>query len=176
MAQLKDQVKRALEDAKLPFTEEQDKAIILMMEDRRKASEDLFGDLMDFKAGPTQGQDADRLRSAIEWMRNEFLSRLQDYLTPPQLAAWNRSLETTQPVAGGVRSDQPPRQQSQTQYVRINNNAFTAEDNSYRYFARAADRQTLAATEVIQRGGGGAWHGNAEFLLKDDKLNAGRRF
>ena len=135
LAQLKDQIKQALEEAKLPFTAEQERAIILMMEDRRKASEDLFGDLMDFKAGPTQGQDADRLRSAIQWMENEFLSRLQDYLTPQQLAAWNRSRETAQSTAGsGPALDQAaPRQQNQTQYVRINNNAFTAEDNGYRY-------------------------------------------
>src|SRR5690242_18335832 len=114
MAQLRDQVKRVLDDAKLPFSEEQDKAIILMMEDRRKASEDLFGDLMNFSAGPTQGQDADRLRSAIEWMRNEFLTKLQDYLTPAQLAAWSRSRETVSTGAAGAR----PAQRNQTQYVR----------------------------------------------------------
>src|SRR3954471_1765194 len=94
LATLKDEVKRVLAEAKLPFTDEQDKAIVLMMEDRRKASEDLFGDLMNFSAGPTQGQDADRLRSAIEWMRNEFLTRLKDYLNPPQLQAWSRYQET----------------------------------------------------------------------------------
>jgi hypothetical protein len=60
LAQLKDQVKQALSEAQVPFTDDQDKAIVLMMEDRRKASEDLFGDLMNFRAGPTQGQDADR--------------------------------------------------------------------------------------------------------------------
>jgi hypothetical protein len=37
-----------------------------------QASEELFGSLMDFSACPTQGQEADRLRSAIEWMRDEF--------------------------------------------------------------------------------------------------------
>src|SRR5438093_2836420 len=86
LAQLKDEVKRVLAEAALPFADEQEKAIILMMEDRRKASEELFGDLMDFSAGPTRGEESDRLRSAIEWMRNEFLSRLQDYLRPEQLA------------------------------------------------------------------------------------------
>lgn len=175
LAQLKDQVKRVLEEAKLPFTDEQERAVVLMMEDRRKASEDLFGDLLDFKAGPAQGQAADRLRSAIQWMENEFVNRLQDYLTPQQLAAWNRSRELA--AAESAARQQPARaQQNQTQYVRINNNAFTSEDNSYRNFNRAADRQSLAATEVIQRGGAGAWHGNLEFLLKDDALNAGRRF
>ena len=98
LAKLKDEVKAALQTAGIPFTEEQEKAVILMMEDRRKASEDLFGDLMNFQAGPTRGQDADRLQSAISWMRNEFLSRLKDYLTPPQLAAWERVQTATAPV------------------------------------------------------------------------------
>ena len=94
MVQLKDDLKRVLADAKAPFTEEQEKAIVLMMEERRKASEDLFGALQNFSAGPTRGQDADRLNSAIEWMRNEFLTRLQDYLRPEQLAIWSRYRET----------------------------------------------------------------------------------
>src|SRR5262245_59881652 len=93
---LKDEVKRVLEMAQLPFTDEQERAVILMMEDRRRASEDLFGGLMDFSAGPTQGQDADRLRSAIEWMRNEFLTRLENYLSEEQLAVWKRHLEAVE--------------------------------------------------------------------------------
>src|SRR6476660_4439297 len=105
------------------------------MEDRRKASEDLFGYLMDFSSGPTQGQEADRLNSAIEWMRGEFLNRLQDYLTPEQLSVWSRYRETAaRATGGGAQPGQParPPQQSQTQFVRINNNAFTAEDSGYR--------------------------------------------
>ena len=94
LAQLKAEVQKIVGDANLPFTGEQEKAITLMMEDRRKASEDLFGNLMDFSSGPTRGQEADRLRDAIQWMRAEFLSRLQDYLTPEQLAIWGRYQET----------------------------------------------------------------------------------
>ena len=56
LATLKDEVKRVLTEAQVPFTDEQDQAIVLMMEDRRKASEDLFGELLDFRAGPTQGR------------------------------------------------------------------------------------------------------------------------
>src|SRR5262245_43395667 len=93
LAELKEDVKRVLADAHVPFTEDQERAVVLMMEDRRQASEDLFGDLMNFRAGPTQGQDADRLRSAIDWMREEFLKRLQDYLRPEQVSAWNRYYE-----------------------------------------------------------------------------------
>ena len=56
LPELKEQVKVALAEAGLPFTDEQDKAIVLMMEDRRRSAEDLFGQTMDFTAGPTQGQ------------------------------------------------------------------------------------------------------------------------
>ena len=76
LAVLKEEVKRVLADARLPFTEDQERAVGLMMEDRREASEDLFGQSEGFRAGPTQGQDADRLRSEIEWMREEFVNRL----------------------------------------------------------------------------------------------------
>ena len=121
LAVLKLELERVLAEAALPFTQAQDNAIILMMEDRRQASEELFGDLMDFSAGPTQGQDSDRLRSAIDYMENEFLTRLEDYLTVGQLAAWSLYLETTEvPLTGTpetgesttadpVRSTQPER-------------------------------------------------------------------
>jgi hypothetical protein len=177
LAELKDEVKRVLADAGVPFTEDQERAIALMMEDRRQASEDLFGDLMNFRAGPTQGQDADRLRSAIEWLRGEFLTRLRDYLRPEQLSAWNSYYETkTRP--GAERSDEnraPGRQneQAQTQYVRINNNAFTAEDGPYR-FGQGGKGQP--APQVVDRGGIGAFHGDGQFLFKDESLNARNPF
>jgi hypothetical protein len=170
LPELKERVQQALAAVNLPFTEEQDKAIILMMEDRRKASEDLFGDLMNFSGGPTQGQDADRLRSAIAWMQNEFLRSLKDYLTLAQLDAWERSPDSRVTSADSEGQSQTS---NQTQYVRINNNSFTAEDGGYRFSRNAA---AVQVTEVIQRGGSGAWHGNAQFLLKDARFNAGRRF
>src|SRR5262249_6138402 len=131
LAELKDEVKRVLAEANLPFTVEQERSVILMMEDRRQASEDLFGSLLDFQAGPTRGEDADHFRSAIEWMRQEFLTRLQDYLRPEQLAVWTAHQEKAgqKPISPALdsRGESPRRQQAQTQYVRINNNAFTAE-------------------------------------------------
>lgn len=166
---LKVEVERVLAEADLPFTEEQESAIILIMEDRRKASEDLFGILMDFSAGPTQAQEADRLNSAIEWMRNEFLTRLEGLLTPDQIAAWNRDREIAGAGAGSVEElGLRGPQQQQTQYVRINNNAWAAEDLGY----------TLggSGTEVIERGGAGAYHGNMRLLIKDQALNARNPF
>ncbi len=171
LAELKDHVTRVLAEAHFPFTPEQEAAITLMMEDRRRASEELFGNLMDFRSGPTQGQEADRLKSAIEWLRNEFLTRLQQYLTPEQAAEWARSenpgglLDTA-----GERAEPAP---SQTQFVRIENNPFTSQDNIYRFGQRGGGAR---APEVIQRGGSGAYHGNAQLLMKDESLNAGRRF
>ncbi len=205
LAQLKAEVQKVVGDANLPFTDDQEKAITLMMEDRRKASEDLFGNLMDFSSGPTRGQESDRLRDAIQWMRAEFLGRLQDYLTPEQLAIWGRYQETTL-AASAAETSLPGqaaarRQQSQTQFVRINNNPFTAEDNQYRNRGgggnfnnnfggggggggnfnnnnnnRGGNFGGQGGAEVIQRGGAGAFHGNAQVLLKDESLNAGRRF
>lgn len=200
---LNDELKRVLAGANLPFTTEQEQAVVLMVEERRRASEDLFGALMNFQSGPTSGQEADRLRSAIEWMRNEFNSRIQGHLTPEQLAVWSRFQASTGRASSGAvdgaRGRRPP---AQTQYVRINNNAFTAEDLQYRFQGfggpggggggfpggggpgfQGGGRQGgggrgggQGETEVIQRGGAGAYHGNSQFLLKDDALNARNSF
>jgi hypothetical protein len=62
---LHDQAKAAFERADVPFSEEQEKAIALMIEDRKQASEDLFGQLMDFRSGPVQGQQQDSAVAAI---------------------------------------------------------------------------------------------------------------
>ena len=167
LAALNEQVKDVLARAAVPFSEEQQRAIALMMEERRRASEELFGDLMNFRDGPTQGQEADRLRSAIEWMRTEFMTHLADYLTPEQDAAWSAYRTATAAAAATVENARPVRP-TETQYVRINNNAFTAENNGF--------GSGGSGTEVIQRGGAGAWHGNSQFLLKDDALNARNPF
>jgi hypothetical protein len=175
LAQLKEQVARVLKAASVPFTEEQESAIVLMMEDRRRASEDLFGDLMDFRTGPTRGEDADRLRSAIGWMRSEFISRLNGHLSEPQLKVWNDFVARgglDAPVSETRVTARPP-ETEQTQYVRIHNNAYTAEDASYRFAQSGGGSRP---PEVIQRGGAGAFHGNAQFLIKDDALNARNPF
>jgi hypothetical protein len=170
LAALNDQLKEVLSAAGVPFTPEQERAIALMMEERRRAAEELFGDLMDFRAGPTRGQEEDRLRSAIEWVRREFITQLREYLTPQQLTVWTAAIRAGPPGEAGVK--EPPRAapRAETQYVRINNNAFTAEDVSFRGGGGGQ------GTEVIQRGGAGAWHGNSQFLLKDDALNARNPF
>src|SRR6059036_796353 len=148
-----------------------------MMEDRRQASEDLFGDLMNFQAGPTRGDDADHLRAAIEFMEAEFLKRLQDYLSPEQLAAWlayrekggERKASVSQVDLVAVGNNQ----QARTQYLRINNNAFTAEDGPFRFGQNGTGQP---APQVVDRGGAGAFHGNGQLLVKDESLNARNPF
>jgi hypothetical protein len=164
LAALNEEVRQALAAAGVPFSPDQERAIALMMEERRRASEDLFGDLMNFRSGPTQGQEEDRLRSAIEWMRGEFLRNLGAYLTDAQAAVWGTHRERQ--AASAAETTRAERS-AETQYVRINNNTFTAENNGY---------GGGNSTDVIRRGGAGAWHGNAEFLLKDDALNARNAF
>ena len=165
LAALSEEVERVLDAAQVPFSAEQERAIALMMEERRRASEQLFGDLMNFRGGPTQGQDEDRLRSAIDWMRNEFLRNLSSYLTDEPNRVWTAYRDAT----AAAEVQRPSAQTSdQTQFVRIHNNAFTSENNGY--------NGGRSSTEVFQRGGAGAWHGNSEFLLKDDALNARNAF
>ena len=100
-------------------------------------------------------------------MENEFLTRLEDYLTDGQLAAWSRYLETTESLVPSAPEQNISQQQ--TQYVRLNPNVFTAEVGSYRI--GSGPRRA----EVIERGGAGAFHGNMQFLIKDESLNASRR-
>jgi outer membrane receptor protein involved in Fe transport len=166
LAELHDTMVGVFAAANVPFSEDQERAVVLMMEERQRASEDLFGDLMDFREGPTRGRDSDRLRSAIAWLRGEFLAQIVNYLTDEQLTEWRRveaslALEATE--AGTVA--EPP---AETQLVRINNNSFTAEDNEFRRGGRG--------TEVIPRGGSGAFHGTMELFVKDDALNARNAF
>jgi hypothetical protein len=62
----------------------------------------------------------------------------------------------------------PPATAQQTQLIRINNNMFTAEGPCYGC--------TGERTEVIQKGGIGAFHGNASYDFKDESLNARNPF
>ena len=172
---LKQEVERILNDAGLPFSGDQDSQIVLMMEERRRASEELFGNLQDFTAGPTQAQQADQLRSAIEWMQGEFLSQIDEFLNDEQAVIWDAFV-----VEGGLdaisttNAGEAVESNDQTQYVRIHSDAYTAEDDSYRLGRNSNGNGSR--TEVIQRGGGGAFHGNVEFLLRDDALNARNPF
>ena len=174
LQELKDEVDRVLAEAGLPFSEDQDGRIALMIDERRRASEELFGNLQDFADGPTDGQQADQLNSAIDWIRGEFLDRIGGYLTEGQAAVWDEF------IGGGGLGVLPASEtgsaetDDQTLYVRIRADAYTAEDDAYR-LGRSSNGDG-SRTEVIQRGGAGAFHGNVEFLLRDDALNARNPF
>jgi hypothetical protein len=60
---LNDTLKRVLEEASLPFSEEQEQAIILMMDERQRASEELFGEIMDFRNRPREVQNPGSIRT-----------------------------------------------------------------------------------------------------------------
>lgn len=180
LATLKGQLMRVLADADVPFTPAQEDAIVLMMEERRQASEAMFGDLMNYSDGPRSGIDAERLQSAISWMRNEFLTRVKDYLVPEQLEAWNTAqaaaaAEAAATAEAAPATAAPRRAAAQTQYVRINNNRFTAEDANFG-IGGGGQAANNNRTDVIPRGGAGAFHGNVQTLFKDDALNARNKF
>jgi hypothetical protein len=214
LVDLKVELTRVLSASQQPFTEDQEKQVTLMMEDRLRASETLFGGLMDFRGGPTSGQNAQQLQSAIGWLRNEFLTRVREYLNTEQLTAWDASRRAATDVAPGGRGRGAAPGAQQTQFVRINNNRFTAEDQQYSGggfggggggggdtggrggggggtpgggggggqvgggaaggggFVGGGRGGGSQGTEVIQRGGQGAWHGTVQNLFKDDALNA----
>ena len=53
-------VEAVLDDAGVPFTDQQNRELALVMEEQRQASERLFRDIMDFSGGPVRGADRDR--------------------------------------------------------------------------------------------------------------------
>jgi hypothetical protein len=182
---------RTLETAGVPFTDTQVQAISLAMDEQRRATEELFGQVLDFSGGPPQGAQRDRALAAIEWMTTQFLASLDAVLTPPQAAAWLGARQeggvpaiarlgaaaTVASQSRGGRGGGAGRggTSQQIAQVRINNNPFTAES-----IARGRGRGTLGAgsgtAEVITRGGVGDYHGNANFTYQNDGLNARNAF
>jgi hypothetical protein len=70
--EIRDELIKVLENASLPFTAEQEKAIAFVLEESRRASEQMFGDIMDFRNGPPQGEDRDRALAGIAWMNEDW--------------------------------------------------------------------------------------------------------
>jgi hypothetical protein len=86
--EIKAKLESVLEQAGMPFTDEQTRELALVMEEQRQASERLFGDIMDFSNGPVRGADRDRALAGIQWMTEAFEAKLTDVLTPEQNVAW----------------------------------------------------------------------------------------
>src|SRR4051812_34418832 len=149
---LHDQAKALFERSGVPFSVDQEKSIALMIEDRRQASEDLFGQLMDFRSGPVQGQQRDQAVAGIKWMNDEFRKRLREYLTEQQVPVWETyqagdGIKALEELIRELTGGDAPKQE--TQFIRIINNSFTAEQG---WFSGQA-----VNTDVIQRGGIGAF-------------------
>jgi hypothetical protein len=179
---LKRQVSQVLSDAKVPFTQQQERELALFIEEQKQASEDLFGVIMDFTAGPPQGQDRDRAIAGIQWMHDRFLEQLPGFLTVPQRAVWEpfqASGKVLRPQIKGEASGSERKEQIQE--IRINNNPFTTEEEAFT--SNGGNGASFGGvsgdgnrTLVIQRGGTGEFHGNLEVEVKDESLNARNPF
>src|SRR5262245_5957448 len=172
--ELKDQVAKVLSDAAVPFTSEQEAQLTLLMEEERQASEDLFGVIMDFSAGPPQGEQRDKALAGIQWMHDEFKKKLPTFLTDKQREAWEKFESGGNTVGARIEgAGQGGARREQVQEIRIVNNPFNVEN------ANASSRGPVSGierTEVIQRGGVGAFHGNFMAMFQDEKLNARNPF
>ena len=126
-----------LTDSGVPFTEEQVRAIALVMDEQRRATEELFGQVLDFSAGPPRGARLDRALAGIAWMTEAFLANVDDVLTQEQGEAWIRArLDGTVPESARLSGAAGPQggparggagSSRQIAQIRINNNRYTAE-------------------------------------------------
>ena len=94
-------VEEVLDDAGVPFSDQQNGELALVMEEQRQASERLFGDIMDFSGGPVRGADRDRALAGIQWMNEAFEASLTDLLTPAQNRVWTEHRAVEIRAAGG---------------------------------------------------------------------------
>ena len=180
---IRDELLQVLSTAQVPFTEDQGRSIALVLEESRRASEQLFGEVMDFSNGPPQGERLDRARAGIQWMNEDFSKRVSSYLTEPQRTAWDKH-RASKTATDGVPKDSgaiAAGTKEQVQQIRINNNPFTTENQFFGSagsgYAGSGGSYSFAngggvSTEVFQRGGTGAFHGSYEFRFRDESLNA----
>jgi hypothetical protein len=180
---IRNELIQVLSAAQVPFTEDQGRSIALVLEESRRASEQLFGEVMDFSNGPPQGERLDRARSGIQWMNDDFSKRVRTYLTEPQRSAWDRHLATKAAADGPINDSKAVTAgtKEQVQQIRINNNPFTTENQFRGGNASSGGSYGFASgggvsTEVFQRGGTGAFHGSYEFRFRDESLNARNAF
>ena len=129
--EIREALTETLAEAEMPFSDEQVRAIALAMDEQRRATEDLFGEVFDFSGGPPQGDQLDEALAGIAYMSEAFLADVDEVLTAEQGEVWLRArVEGTVPerarigegaASGGAGSS------SQIAQIRINNNPFTAE-------------------------------------------------
>jgi len=171
--ELKDQATQVLADAKVPFTPEQEKQLALLIEDERQAAENLFGETWDFSKGPPQGDQRDQALAGIRWMYDELRKKLPSYMTEAQRAAWEK-YEAGDRAAAPYTEGSAGASRSRIQQIRVTNNAFNVETATTS--GGSGPQGGGARTEVIERGGVGAFHGNFAATFPDEKLNARNPF
>lgn len=99
---MKAKVVRVLEEAGQPFSENQEQELALVIEEQRRASERLFGDIMDFSGGAIRGADRDRAHAGINWMTEAFEAKLVSMLTPEQHRIWTTFSKAEVRLGGGL--------------------------------------------------------------------------
>ena len=183
-----------LTDAGEPFTEEQTRAIALVMDEQRRAAEDLFGQALDFSAGPPQGAELDRALAGIAWMTEAFLANVDEVLTPEQSEAWTRArMGDTVPQSARLGGEGGPGRSgagtsNQIAQIRINNNPYTTESlgggfgfggnrgGGGGFGGNHGGGRGGGNNEVITRGGVGDFHGNVNFTYQNHNLNERNAF
>ena len=172
--ELKDQVTRALADAQVPLTADQERQLALLIEEERQAAENLFGETWDFSNGPPQGDQRDQALAGIRWMYDALKDKLPAYMTEAQRAAWESS-ENDRSVESYLEGTADSGAEStRIQQIRVANNAFNVDTENL-----GGGRGLVwggATTEVIERGGVGAYHGNLALTFQDESLNARNPF
>ena len=172
--ELKDQVIQALADAQVPLTSDQERQLALLIEVERQAAENLFGETWDFSQGPPQGEQRDQALAGIRWMYDELKKKLPAYMTDAQRAAWE-SYQSDRGVASYIEDSAAPGAESRRiQQIRVTNNAFNVDRHNPA--GGGGLREGGAKTEVIERGGVGAFHGNLAWTFQDESLNARNPF
>ena len=180
--ELKDQVTQALTAANVPLTPEQEKQLTLLIEEERQAAENLFGVTWDFSKGPPQGDQADQALAGIQWMYDELKKQIPSYMTDVQKDAWEKfqanltAVKSTAAEASEKRAERPEKSatEGRIQQIRVTNNAFNVETGKAN--GSNGPQSGGAKTEVIERGGVGALHGNFASTFQDDKFNARNPF
>ncbi len=172
--ELKDHLTLALEEARIPLTSDQEQQLALLIEEQRQAAENLFGVTWDFSQGPPQGEQRDQALAGIRWMYDELKNGLPVYLTEVQRVAWE-SYQSDQDVEFYVEegSADDGTQSGRIQQIRVTNNPFNVETGQA---SGAGLREMGTKTEVIERGGVGAFHGSLASTFQDESLNARNPF
>ena len=187
--EIRDALTVTLEDAGMPFTEEQVQAIALVMDEQRRSTEELFGEVLDFSGGPPQGDQLDQALAGIAWMSEAFLENVDEVLTPEQSEAWVRARtdgavpESARLDAEGDAQGGPGRggagNSEQIAQIRINNNPYTTESlggNRGGFGGNFNRGNRGGGNEVITRGGVGDFHGNVNFTYQNHNLNERNAF